>query len=143
DRALNDPDTTRDRGILAMLDQWLLRPRRNPYMDLRQTVAACGDRACAPIPVAMRPPTDFLWQRDPFQLAGGGAGTIETAGIDYILPYWIARYYQVNAAFTVQSSASGSVLVAPDSLASIYGSQLAGTTEHAPRIPLPTSLGGI
>ena len=40
-------------------------------------------------------PTDFLWQRGPFQLTGGGSGIIETAGIDYILPYWMARYYGV------------------------------------------------
>jgi hypothetical protein len=26
-------------------------------------------------------------------LYGGGVGQIETAGIDYILPYWMARLY--------------------------------------------------
>jgi len=35
----------------------------------------------------------LLWQRTPFLLVGQGAGTIETAGIDYILPYWMGRYY--------------------------------------------------
>jgi hypothetical protein len=45
--------------------------------------------------VAARIPTDFLWQRDPFQLTGGGSGVIEGAGIDYILPYWMSRYYGV------------------------------------------------
>ena len=30
-----------------------------------------------------------------FQLDGGGSGLIEGAGIDYILPYWMARYYNV------------------------------------------------
>jgi len=143
DRALEGPNAARDSEMLALLDQWLLRPRRNVFVDLHQTVPVCGDRACQPIPVPLRTTTDFLWQRDPFQLAGGGAGTIETAGIDYILPYWMARYYQVNSAFTVQSAASGAAVVAPDSLASIYGSQLAGTTAHAPSIPLPTTLGGI
>ena len=39
--------------------------------------------------------TDFLWQRGPWQLSGGGAGLTETAGVDYILPYWMARYYGV------------------------------------------------
>jgi hypothetical protein len=33
---------------------------------------------------------------DPFQLSGGGDGIIETAGVDYILPYWMARYYRVE-----------------------------------------------
>jgi hypothetical protein len=26
---------------------------------------------------------------------GGGSGIIENAGIDYILPYWMARYHRV------------------------------------------------
>jgi hypothetical protein len=45
--------------------------------------------------VDVRVPTDFLWQRSPFQMEGGGSGLIESAGIDYILPYWMARYYNV------------------------------------------------
>ena len=39
--------------------------------------------------------TDFLWQRSPFQASGGGDGFIETAGIDFTLPYWMARVYGV------------------------------------------------
>ena len=56
---------------------------------------ACCSRACEPIPVPQRITTDFLWQRSPFQLAGGGYSDIEGAGIDYTLPYWMARYYGV------------------------------------------------
>jgi len=37
----------------------------------------------------------FLWQRSPFTVAGGKYGTQETAGIDFILPWWMARYYGV------------------------------------------------
>ena len=33
-----------------------------------------------------------------FVLAGGGEGNIEGAGIDYILPYWMGRYYGVISA---------------------------------------------
>jgi len=47
------------------------------------------------IRVPERPTTDFLWQRSPFLLYGGGDGTIEYPGIDYILPYWMARHYGV------------------------------------------------
>ena len=54
-----------------------------------------ADSTRDPLPVAQRIPTDFLWQRSPFQLDGGGSGRIESAGIDYILPYWMARYYGV------------------------------------------------
>jgi uncharacterized protein (TIGR03437 family) len=91
----------------------------------------------------MRPPTDFLWQRNPFQLAGGLYGTIEGAGIDYILPYWMARYYAVGSAFNVQSAAATSSAVAPDSIASIFGSNLSAATDKASAQPLPTSLGNV
>jgi hypothetical protein len=80
----------------ALLDEWLTRPRRDTWVDLRGTYQACGDdRACAPIPVKDQVRTDFLWQRSPYLLWGGGNALIETAGIDYILPYWMARYYGV------------------------------------------------
>jgi hypothetical protein len=98
DRALNGPSETRDTETREILAQWLLRPRRDLPTDLRGIYPACGaeDRACAPVPIIERPRTDFLWQRSPFQLVGQGSGTIETAGIDYILPYWMARYYGVE-----------------------------------------------
>ena len=94
DRALKGDNGARDIETIALLDQWLLRPRRDYWSDLRATYRACGtNRACSPIPVNERMNTDFLWQRSPFQLSGGGSGTIETAAIDYILPYWMARHY--------------------------------------------------
>jgi hypothetical protein len=96
DRALRGPDTARDAETARLLGEWLGRPSRDEWVDLRCCEEACGDdRACEPLAVAARVRTDFLWQRSPFLLYGGGYGTIETAGIDYILPYWMARYYQV------------------------------------------------
>jgi hypothetical protein len=99
DRSIRGPNTGRDYDTRNFLDQWLTRPRRDPEVDLVGVYPSCGSsgtEACNPIPVPARVPTDFLWQRDPFQLAGGGSGTIEGAGIDYILPYWMARYYGVE-----------------------------------------------
>lgn len=95
DRALRGPNAARDAETRALLDAWLRRPRRDERVDLRGKYRACGDdeRACDPVPVENRVRTDFLWQRSPFQLLGGGIGNIEGAGIDYILPYWMARYY--------------------------------------------------
>ena len=142
DQALSGANAARDAETLTLLNQWLLRPQRDPTVNLSQTVAVCGVEACQPIPVPLRVPTDFLWQRDPFQLTGGGQGTIETAGIDYILPYWMARFYAVTPAFTVQSAAAPAPTVAPQSLASIFGSNLASQTAQA-GLPLPTTLGGI
>jgi hypothetical protein len=95
DRALSGPNDARDADTRRMLDDWLLRPRRDLPIDLRGVYPACGspDQACVPVPIVDRPRTDFLWQRSPFELVGQGSGTVETAGIDYILPYWMGRYY--------------------------------------------------
>ena len=94
-RAVDGPDANRDKNAAKLLDEWLQRPERDTWVDLRAEVRTCGDRACDPVPVARRVPTDFVWQRSPFQILGGGYGKIETAGVDYILPYWMARYYGV------------------------------------------------
>ncbi|MEM3087458.1 MAG: hypothetical protein QXT68_10055, partial [Halobacteria archaeon] len=93
DRALRGPEAGRDAETQQLLADWLTRPRRDVWVDLSGSVPVCGGKACSPVPVAQRVNTDFLWQRSPFQLAGGGAGTIESPGIDYILPYWMARHY--------------------------------------------------
>jgi hypothetical protein len=96
DRAINGPNSQRDSQTAALLDAWLLRPRVDVYRDFSSQFPNCGNgNACSPLPVEDRATTDFLWQRSPVQLAGGGDGDIETAGIDYILPYWMARYYGV------------------------------------------------
>jgi hypothetical protein len=98
DRALKGAQAARDAATRAMLDDWLKRPSRDLWRDWRgdPRYPACGeDRACQPLPIVDRICTDFLWQRSPFLLYGGGAGKIEGAGIDYLLPYWMARYYGV------------------------------------------------
>ena len=95
DRALHGPDSRRDATTRDLLDAWLKRPRADFYVDLRGKVKTCGSDACDPVPVDLRPPSDFVWQISPFQIMGGGIGLIETAGIDYILPYWMGRYYRV------------------------------------------------
>jgi uncharacterized protein (TIGR03437 family) len=102
----------------------------------------CGGQACQPIPVALRPPDEYLWEETPFQLAGGGSGIIETAGVDYILPYWMARYYGVVPPMAVQSAAAPNAAVTPESIASVFGTNLAATAEQANSQPPPPSLGG-
>lgn len=96
-RAIEGPRADRDAETRLLLDQWLARPLTDEYLDWRGKYPSCTqqDRACAPLPVPERIRTDFLWQRSPFLLYGGGSGGIEGAGIDYILPYWMARYYGV------------------------------------------------
>jgi hypothetical protein len=97
-----------------LLGNWLLRPRR----DLRVTNSTdpsiaqtdiltlpgfmagggSGQRewvARYPLPVERRPTTGFLWQRSPFKLDGSGDGKTQFPGVDFILPYWMGRYYGV------------------------------------------------
>ncbi len=97
DRALHGPDAARDAETRASLDAWLKRSRFDVLVDWRGKIPSCGNsnESCHPIPVEQRVPSDFLWQVDPFQLYFPGSGTIETAGIDYTLPYWMARFYGV------------------------------------------------
>jgi hypothetical protein len=121
DRALNTADTSRDGATLFMLTQWLKRPSRDPYTDDTKLVPVCNGQACTPLAIPLRVPTDFLWQRTPYQLTGGGSGVIEGAGIDYILPYWMARYYNVATYFEVSSPAPGAI-------ASLYGTGLGAVT---------------
>ena len=142
DRALQGPNADRETETRTLLDQWLERPKRDFYVDLSKTVPVCGDQACQPVPVPLRPPTDFLWQRNPFQLSGG-TGAIEGAGIDYILPYWMARYYGVLNGNAAQSAAAPSGAVAPGSLSSLYGANLAPGIAQAAAQPLPVTLGGV
>ncbi len=145
DRALNGPDPVRDAETVTMLEDWLKRPRRDVSVDLRGKLPSCNDpnQACSPVPVALRPSTDFLWQRDPYNLSGGGAGTIEGAGLDYSLPYWMARFYGVIKASGAASAASGSAVLSAESIASYYGSNLTTAIASAATLPLPLTLGAV
>jgi hypothetical protein len=98
DRALKGSNKQRDDETKKLLTLFLKRGLRNKAVDVRGKYEACKEnRACNPIPVDERPPTDFLWQRGPFDMYGGGDGRIESPGIDYILPYWMSRYYSKPA----------------------------------------------
>ena len=147
DRALNGPDSVRDAETRTLLDQWLRLPRRDVFVDNHGKYPTCGDpnQACQPIPVPDRVPSDFLWQRSPFQMSGGGAARVENAGIDYILPYWMARYYGIMGADTLRvvSAASGASALAPGAIASVFGANLANSTESSGTQPPPQVLGGM
>jgi uncharacterized protein (TIGR03437 family) len=143
DAALAGANASRDAEMRSLLDQWLQRPKREVYVDLSHTVQVCGSEACQPIPVPLRPTVEFLWQVNPFQLTGGDDGTVESSGIDYILPYWMGRYYGVIADGAVESAAAPSSAVAPDSLASLYGANLAPGVAQASAQPLPLALGPV
>src|SRR5581483_4437344 len=46
-----------------------------------------------PVPVEKRPNSDFIWQRNPFDLDGNGDPHHQAPGVDIVLPYWLGRYY--------------------------------------------------
>jgi hypothetical protein len=99
DRALRGANGRRDADTRNFLGLWLQRSRRDYFTDVSDRYPACGtNKACGIVAVNDRPNTDFLWQRSPQLLFGGGDGTIETAAIDYLLPYWMGRYYGVLGA---------------------------------------------
>jgi uncharacterized protein (TIGR03437 family) len=132
DASLNGPSGPRDAETRLLLNQWLQRPRRDLNVNNNGKYATCGDAAlaCQPIPVPDRPTTDFLWQRSPYQLANQGASNIiEGAGVDYILPYWMARYYGVIAPDNLRegSAASYAPALAPDGIATVTGLALPAT----------------
>jgi uncharacterized protein (TIGR03437 family) len=143
DRGLNGPNASRDAEAAGLLNEWLQRPSRDNPVNLNGVVPVCSGQACQPIPVALRPPDEYLWEESPYQLAGGGSGIIETAGVDYILPYWMARYYGVVPPVALQSAAAPNAAVTPESIASIFGSNLSAITQPANIQPPPQSLGGV
>ncbi|HEX4923531.1 MAG TPA: hypothetical protein VFV50_05575, partial [Bdellovibrionales bacterium] len=96
DRALFGADDGRDQQTRDLLDQFLTRGLRHKTVDLRDKYKACSDNwSCDPIPVAERASSDFIWQREPFLLFQEGDERVEGPGIDYLLPYWMARAYGV------------------------------------------------
>jgi hypothetical protein len=61
--------------------------------DLPPVSEQQGLRAARPLPVGVRPPTDFLWQRTPTDLDGHEDAAAREPGIDYLTPYWMLRYF--------------------------------------------------
>lgn len=147
DFAINGPNAARDIETRLLLDQWLQRSRRDVYVDNTGKYPTCGDAqtACNPIPVPDRVSTDFLWQRSPYQMSGGGSGIIESAGVDYILPYWMARYYGVIGpeGLKVVSAANAAQGIARAGIATVYGAKLAAAIQASTTLPPPQSLGGV
>ena len=143
DRGLNGPNAARDAEAATLTSDWLQRPSRDDTVNLQGVVPVCSGQACSPIPVALRPSDEYLWEESPFQIEAGGSGVIETAGVDYILPYWMGRYYGVIVPVAVQSAAAPNGAVTPASIASIFGTNLAATTTQATSASLSLSLGGV
>jgi hypothetical protein len=81
-------------------DQWnaVIDGPAGPVDVMTRPGTSTNLRARSPLPVALRPPTDFLWQRPPTALNGIEGPTHAAPGVDYLLPYWMLRYYTEVAA---------------------------------------------
>ena len=58
---------------------------------------SAAKRSLKPLPVALRKGADFLWQKDPTILDGDMEPTWEPPGADFLLTYWMIRYYSEAA----------------------------------------------
>jgi len=56
------------------------------------------DQARDPVPVHLRPRSDFLWQRSPFAYRSPEDLRVEYPGVDYLVAYWMGRYHGYVAA---------------------------------------------
>ena len=48
--------------------------------------------AKAPVPIDVRPPSNYYWRSNPYQVNGGGDPTRLLPGVDYRFTYWLGRW---------------------------------------------------
>ncbi len=47
-----------------------------------------------PVPMAIRPPSNYHWRSNPYQVNGEASGTQLYSGVDFRFVYWMGRYVQ-------------------------------------------------
>jgi hypothetical protein len=55
------------------------------------------DQARDPVPIHLRPRSDFMWQRSPYAYRSPEDLRIEYPGVDYLVAYWMGRYHGLVA----------------------------------------------
>ncbi|MEZ4407192.1 MAG: hypothetical protein R3A52_12020 [Polyangiales bacterium] len=62
------------------------------------TMPGRGDSlvAAIPIPMRIRPPSNFYWRSDPYRPNGGGTPRRVLPGVDFRLAYWMGRYLRAR-----------------------------------------------
>src|SRR4051794_11508807 len=78
DRGLRGPNSVRDAATISYLNEWLLRPRRDPYVDLRGMTRRAGrllaDSYCGSRPhrlsMAAQPVPALRWRQRPNRRRG-------------------------------------------------------------------------
>lgn len=54
----------------------------------------CQLVAAAPLPMAVRPPSNYHWRSNPYAVNGGGDGRTLLPAVDFRIAYWTGRYLQ-------------------------------------------------
>ena len=62
------------------------------------TAAGRGDALVATIPVPMRirPPSNYFWRSDPYRVNGDGDANALYPGVDFRLAYWMGRHLRAR-----------------------------------------------
>ena len=63
------------------------------HLDVLGYVGRNGDLITAqPVPMRIRPPSDYYWRSTPYMPNGGNDGPAMYPGVDFRLAYWSARW---------------------------------------------------
>ena len=56
----------------------------------------CAPKSTRPVPLYLRSRSSNFWGSDPYRLVANlqGDGNVDSSGQDYLLAYWLGRYYQ-------------------------------------------------
>jgi hypothetical protein len=68
----------------------------DPVSKIFARLGITGEMSTVPLPIREQCSTDFLWQRNPYELETCGAPLPQHVqpGVDYLLAYWIATYHK-------------------------------------------------
>jgi len=87
----------RDRAAIATLEGGLLDFPEDKFLHVPEPVAdaTTGEYARGALFVRQRSMRDFIWQRPPARLPDAELRPVAYPGVDYLLPYWMARSLQL------------------------------------------------
>ena len=71
----------------------LFQPKeKNIYTDLINELFGDSTWINVSLPADMRATGTFIWEKSPFEPLAGGNGLWQSMPVDYLTPYWMARY---------------------------------------------------
>jgi Putative Ig domain len=91
-----DPEAIKN--AIWQMDMFVDAPLRDRYIENSSNPAIeknpeFPEWALYPLPAHLKKPDMCIWHRSPYTLDGGADNGRERTGHDYLLPYWMGRYY--------------------------------------------------